>query len=233
LGTQIGTGHRPARLMPDEVKTRRFPPPMDHRKPQRCVLHRDGRQRHECRLRLLRGRTRTSGGGEPVDQGRSATDRGQYRQAARCATLSDARIAAGRRWGASGSTQAPAPSTVGRALAGRGGRRTVGVFHRWRPLAARHQSLVRGMPLERPSATVGARPTRNGKAGNALTSLLRLVGVDDQGEITSQAHRPRPTLQHRPGLATPSCAELPAGHNRWHDATTEGCQPPHVVSPPA
>jgi hypothetical protein len=49
--------------------------------------------------------------------------------------------------------------------------------------------------------------------------------------LTAPAHRP---------FARPSKAQAwqlrlrrLAGHNRWHDGTTEGYQPPHLVSPPA
>jgi hypothetical protein len=38
------------------------------------------------------------------------------------------------------------------------------------------------MPLERRSATVGARPTRNGQAGNALTKSVAACWGDDQGQ---------------------------------------------------
>jgi hypothetical protein len=58
----------------------------------------------------------------------------------------------------------------------------LGFFIGQRPLAARYQSLVCGMPLGRQSATVGARPTR--QAGNALTgSLVAFAGRQDDEPI--------------------------------------------------
>jgi hypothetical protein len=72
--------------------------------------------------------------------------------------------------------------TVGRALAGLGGLPTPRVLRRRRPLAARYQPSVCGMPLESRGAAVGARPTRIGRAGNALTA----------GNHRPCRHAPRP-----------------------------------------